>query len=375
MIAPRLFATCLVLWSAAMTALYAQRFQLHDPQLLAYFTAVNKAEESIVNDDFASACDHYGEAFRSTQPPFAADQFNALLCATHEMRYDLAEAHAHGLARLGCPLEVFANNPNLKGFMSSTHYASFLKGYDTDRRIHERNLDRVVREQVDSLFGIDQTMRLADPEYTFLRDSIYREDLRIMRVLLPRLIPDFPGEQQLGVHWGTQAPSLEAEPLVIILLHNYNSYDTTGSDMLNSLKTATEATDLSDVLMNAVERGRLHPEVFAYLHDRSGDFGRGVHFGQVFGIIVIEGRSYVGEPDEDPALDARRAALGLCTKKQMVAKAVYDLRSNRLGFMLNRGLSGNVSILNGLMFSSLPQETRDGLIDLGPYLPPEESDH
>src|SRR5688572_30636889 len=103
----RLFALYLGFCSAAMAATYAQPLELHDPQFLAYLTSVNKAEESIVDDDLAAASDHYVEAFRSTQPPFASDLFNALLCAAHEKRYDLAEAHAHGLARLGCPLEVF----------------------------------------------------------------------------------------------------------------------------------------------------------------------------------------------------------------------------------------------------------------------------
>lgn len=367
----RLFAVHLVSWSAAMAATHAQPFQLHDPQLLAYLTCVNKAEESIVNDDLAGASDHYVQAFRSKQPPFAVDLFNALLCAAHEQRYDLAEAHAHGLARLGCPIEVFANNPNLKGFLNSKHYEPFLNGYDADRRIHERNLDRAVRGKVDSLFTIDQTMRLADREYSFLRDSIYREDMRIMRALLPLLNNDYPSEQRLGVRWGTQAPHWGSEPLVIILLHNYNSYDTTGTDMPNGLKTASEATDATDQLMKAVEQGRLHPEVFAYLHDLSGDFRKGIDLGQELGIIVIQGRCYVGRSEVNTELNARRAALGLCTKEQQRAKAIYQMRSNSMGFVLSRGMSGNVTILEGM---EMTPEMREGLIDLGPYQPPGENE-
>jgi len=368
----RFFVSYLGLWSATMLPTCAQPFRIQDPQLLAYYTAVNKAEESIVNDDFVAASDHYIEAFHSKQPPFAVDLFNALLCAAHEQRYDLAEAHAHGLARLGCPLEVFTNNPNLKGFVNSTYYKPFLNGYDADRKINERNVDHAVRGKVDSLFTIDQTMRLSDPEYSFLRDSIYREDMRIMRALLPLLNNDYPSEQRLGVRWGPQAPSWETEPLVIILLHNYNSYDTTGTDMPNGLKTAAEATDLTVQLLKAVEQGRLHPEVFAYLHDRSGDFRKGIDFAQELGILVIEGRCYVGRPDVDAALNARRAALGLCTKEQQRAKAVYKMRSNAMGFVLSRGMSGNVSILEGM---EMTEDMREGLIDLGPYEPPEESEH
>ncbi|MBK9286385.1 MAG: hypothetical protein IPN38_01560 [Flavobacteriales bacterium] len=371
----RLFAVYLGFWSAAMAATHGQSLQLHDPQFRAYLTSVNQAEESIVNDDFAAASDHYIEAFHSKQQPFATDLFNALLCATHEQRYDVAEAHAHGLARLGCPLEVFANNPNLKGFVNSTYYKPFLNGYDADRMINERNVDHAVRGKVDSLFTIDQTMRLADPEYSFLRDSIYREDMRIMRALLPLLNTDYPSEQRLGVRWGPQAPSWETEPLVIILLHNYNSYDTTGTDNPNGLRTAAEATDVSDQLMKAVEQGSLHPEVFAYLHDRSGAFQKGINFQQEMGILVIEGRCYVGRANVNAALNARRAALGLCTREQLLAKAVYDMRSNAMGFVMSRGMSGNVSILEGLEWTTLPQETRDGLIDLGPYEPPSESEH
>lgn len=367
----RLFAAYLVFGSVAMAATYAQPFQLHDPQLLAYYAAVNKAEEGIVNDDFAAASDHYVEAFRNKQQPFAADLFNALLCAAQGERNELAEAHAHGLARLGCPLEVFASNPKLKGFVSSKHYKLFLNGYDADHEISASNVDPAMRRKVDSLYTIDQTMRLADREYSFLRDSIYREDKRIMRALLPMLDTDYPSEQRLGVRWGTQAPHWETEPLVIILLHSYNSYDTTGADMPNGLKTAAEATDVTDQLMKAVEQGCLHPEVFAYLHDRSGDFKKGIDFGQEMGIMVIEGRCYVGRPGGNEALNARRAALGLCTREQQVAKAVYKQRSNAMGFVLNRGMSGNLTILEGM---EMTEEMREGLIDLGPYEPPVESE-
>ena len=142
--------------------------------------------------------------------------------------------------------------------------------------------------------------------------------------------------------------------------------------MPNGLRTSAEATDVTEQLMQAVEQGRLHPEVFAYLHDRSGDFRKGVGFEQEFGIIVIQGRRYVGVPGDDTVLNARRAALGLCTKEHQIAKAVYNVRSNSMGFILSRGMSGNVSILDGM---EMTPEMSEGLIDLGPYEPPVEREH
>ena len=107
----------------------------------------------------------------------------------------------------------------------------------------------------------------------------------------------------------------------------------------------------------------------------AGDAGwafRGLNlFVTLMGILVIEGRCYVGRSEVNTELNARRAALGLCTKEQQRAKAIYQMRSNSMGFVLSRGMSGNVTILEGM---EMTPEMREGLIDLGPYHPPGENE-
>lgn len=171
--------------------------------------------------------------------------------------------------------------------------------------------------------GRDQFWRAQDPHYTSLRDSTFAEDARITAEVLEVFRESYPTAYEIGVFIEEDTLLSLPDPLHLILLHNYTKND--------NYKTGP---DLTEALLAFAREGRLHPDAFAYLNARSGEYQMQPGFARDGVVWRAGGKLYFEKikPEQRDAIDQLRASVGLCSVEEMREKALFLLAGKAGGF-------------------------------------------
>lgn len=287
-----------------------------------YLSLVNKAEAMIVDDEYEKACLYYDSALKVWDKPFAIDLYNYLKCANFSKQYNRVKVAADMLVSLGCDMQFFLKPSCLAEFRTSVYWSEFYKGYPQRKLKFIEHNDWKTRLLIERIEAQDQFYRAQDPVYSFLKDSTYNNDDSI-RVLLSEMFKTkFPNEYDYGVFLENDTTLLAYEPLHLVLLHNYGKFDT--SELPNA---NVKTHDYTEFLLKSVKQGQMHPQEFAYLNERSGDFMKGKGYRQAGGFLVkIDGKMYFNNYAQEDEIDINRTQLGLISYDEEKKKAIYMIQ-------------------------------------------------
>jgi hypothetical protein len=200
-----------------------------------YQVLVDAAELAICDEDYRTALDNYGLAFRQIERPFGKDIYNAALAA-HAADYR-AERDEY--------LQQLINGSDDLGYIKATFLANFMSVQEWDilESKRERKYNADLRAEMNEIRDRDQLFR---PDYDNYDDTI--NTLRIInlnRILEITEAQRFPSQIEIGY-----SENLRTQPHHIVLHHTAQrrSYDKT-------------ITDLEPILRKAVKKGRLDPEL------------------------------------------------------------------------------------------------------------------
>ena len=78
----------------------------------------------------------------------------------------------------------------------------------------------------------DQFLRIQDPTYTFLKDSTFKEDDKIMKEIIPIIAKNgYPNEYKVGIFLWSDTLLKNNGSIDIIILHNYCKLDNYKTDL------------------------------------------------------------------------------------------------------------------------------------------------
>lgn len=118
----------------------------------SYYQNINKAELSIVNDNFHFATKYFLSAIQINDL-FTQDAQNALICSIEIDDYGAANVFSKSLLKKGVPYSYFYKNEFLSNYIGS-------KEWDMLKREGEHGqVNFLLREKIDSLLTLDQEFR------------------------------------------------------------------------------------------------------------------------------------------------------------------------------------------------------------------------
>lgn len=307
-----------------------------------YLNRISVAEMLITQNKFKEAIDAYDVAFANWKTPFALDYYNAMLCATYTNDYVHLKKMAEQLVLLGCNLDFFEKQNKLIPFRCRKEYLDFVKEYSDLRNRFEKKCNKKLRAKIEEMNARDQYWRVQDRNYKIMPEKTYHEDDLIMQGVLPMFRKNYPNEYEVGV-WVEQDTVLSnLDGLFIIILHNYQDL---GAERYLAKRLAF---DVTKKLRNLLSTGKIHPQMFAYLNDRSGKFKEGKGWYQESAIWEIEGRNYFENLSAiESEVNINRKQINLCTLEDDRAKAKFQFIDRPyLGFKFFKCIGGKTRLGN-----------------------------
>lgn len=300
----------------------------------AYLHFTNKAELYIVDGQFILAQKAFDTAFIYWQKPFAIDLSNYLRCANSNKDYKAVKATAAQLISLGCEMSFFSSPVYLTEFRKSALWVDLVNAYPDLRQKFISKNNWTLRSKIERLLALDQSLRQQDPNYTVLKDSIYKSDKLIEKEVVAILQQAFPNEYNCGIYFDNDTTIAPYGLLHIVILHNYIKIDEHVAGTIS--KTTYNFTKL---LSDAVAKGQMHPQEFIYLNDRSVDYKLGDGFGQDGLLINIDGKLYHDNytPVYQKKYDDARKKIGLNDIASERKKACFNANNSEYIFFRHMG--------------------------------------
>ncbi|MEJ8803565.1 hypothetical protein [Pontibacter sp. H249] len=212
-----------------------------------YHPLINKAELSIVEQDFAAALELYQQAFKAVPAPFARDYYNAAVCAMLLKDKKQSQAYLEKLAVKGVSINYLAKQPVFDSLKTTKHWRKFRRKYSKYRKQYSSQVNPDLRADLDELYARDQYFRQAEGGLRMYGDTLRKIETANTKLFLEWVEKHgYPGESLVGV-----ADTLEQLPRFSIIIQRQTK--------------ARNGHDFSKVLVDAVQQGRLSPQAAAYL--------------------------------------------------------------------------------------------------------------
>ncbi len=202
-----------------------------------------------------------------------------------------------------------------------------------------------LRSRIEKLFALDQCLRQQDPNYSYLKDSIYALDKLIESEVIGMLHHKYPNEYVCGIFLDNDTTISSYLPLHIVILHNYVCLSEKDAGNL-----AKCTFDFTTTLLNAVKKGQMHPQEYAYLNDRSGKFNIGEGYGQDGLLTNINGKIYYNNylTVFQNKIDSARKEIGLPDLASERKKGCFNVNNRYFVFFRYMGY---VHQITGMTFS------------------------
>ncbi len=182
--------------------------------LVRYYDLIDKAEQSLVNENYNSALNLYDKAFRIYKNSFAADLYNSALIASISGKYNKTYKYLAELSKLGLDPNSLKELKMLNGFWNS----SYGKKAEVLDSLTPKTYDVEYRNTILELEEKDQHFRRMKNSYKLYMDTINSIDKENVDVLLNLIkTKGFPSERLTGVSRnGIKLPAL------VIIIHQNN---------------------------------------------------------------------------------------------------------------------------------------------------------
>ncbi|MEI7596236.1 MAG: hypothetical protein WCK02_10850 [Bacteroidota bacterium] len=236
----------LLLLSMLSSALYSQNY-------LRYYKNTNKAEVKIVEAQYDSALFYYDKAFASVDIKYIKDLYNAAICASYTGKTSIGIQYITTILSKGISYKLIKNRA-FSPLKTDKSWSIMMKNRKMLVEKGRRNWNYKLKAELDSIYKLDQKFRKKAGSYKVYRDTINALDnvnMRIMNGIISEF--GYPDENIIGIK---RLIDMYMPDYYIIIRHYYQK----------------KGYDLSDVLLKEVEKGHLHPRVFAELEDKKNNW-------------------------------------------------------------------------------------------------------
>ncbi|MFD2512727.1 hypothetical protein ACFSRY_02505 [Pontibacter locisalis] len=287
-----------------------------------YHPIINEAEKNILQKDYQAALAAYQLAFSEVPSPFARDYYNAAVCALLTKDEKLTYEYLEKLVLKGVSLPYLEKQQAFEPLHKTRKWKKFKRKYPKYRKAYNELVNLDLRADLDELYARDAYFRQAKGGYGEYGDTLRKIEVANTKLFL-KWVEEFgyPGESLIGV-----ADTLEQLPRFYIVVQRQTK--------------ARKGHDFSKVLTEAVEQGKLGPQVAAYLLEQQAGDSRysskafvKVNCNKCKNGDSLEGLDRYFEiartEEELKAINKRRAKLGLDSLKDYKEKVLYSFEDTR----------------------------------------------
>lgn len=281
-----------------------------------YYEAINGAELSVVDQNFAQAYAIYSKAFDQFHKHHRTDLYNASLCAILSGNAHQAKLWMKELITLGFTLRSF--EASIFKRLPPSEWGEIKSAYDSLHNLYRTGLDMTYLTALDTLRSREQRLVLGS-------QSRYDSLLYVHAGVLHRLITERGIPK--GFEYGGQPLPMD------VLRHHFGLRNRLKYSKQNSIDTTIEpyrsmnlrAYDLETLLRKAIFRGELTPTFVAACIDHSeldGTMRLGVF--EVWADLNTKTITR-SEPEQKEleAIDLHRTSLGLESCRDAARKDIY----------------------------------------------------
>ncbi|TVR86768.1 MAG: hypothetical protein EA411_09630 [Saprospirales bacterium] len=314
-----------------------QKSQNYPEDVKLYHQLINKASSHIVCYEFQMAMQKYKEAFQYMREPFAIDIYNKMHVAIFIEDYDtMLECAKRLVSEKGMTLAPFEEATGYRDLrMQESYWEQFREWYPEGRESFLTTSNQEDIQFFRQMLEDDQKFRRHPERYTtFLKqnDSIDQVNAKLLRDYIQT--NGYPTENRIGVfetsfRAGGVGKRVFRDFLNVVFRHyfgNFRKFD----------------FDLSDILLEAVHHGHLHPELYKQYMMQIMQIkpenenlipGR-AHEASV--VHLINGKPYITTIDEEliGLSDSLRAELYLSDSRTLFSKAAFTALNQDLPFNL-----------------------------------------
>ena len=304
------FAFCMI-----STTLFGQK-NIH----IEYYRNIHRAELKIVDSLYGEALTIYERAFKGVAFPFANDYYNAAVCSILTKNFDRSFLYLDKLVAKGLTMSVF-DSAVFDPLKNQKKWRHFIKSYPSKRKKHLKSINRELRQEFELMKEQDQYFRKKEGTYEVYRDTISKIDSANAAKFL-KIVEKygFPDEQMIGID-----NIYSIMPYDIVLIHNAQN--------ASRYLQMTIRNQLSAILLQAVQEGKLSPENYASLEDYATE-------NQSYGsmaYIRVNGKLESTLRSDDFA-NNNRMKIGLGTRDELRRKVLFEERDKRFCFNNQAGI-------------------------------------
>lgn len=248
----------LLIFSVVYLNAFSQELAITNKKLLNYYDLINKAEIAIVDNKLTEAEKLYSDAFLLNDKLYAKDVYNEMVVLLKLGKYELAYRN---YSLLAC-LDYSFNSDFINKYFPSKYLKRKIKCQQT--------LDFNYKKDLDSLFSKDQYYRnISNGNYYNYKKQLTEAD-SITSATLVKLINKrgFPNEYTIGLG---SANKMFFQNFYFIIWHQL------ATNLYSSQKV-----NFSQILINALNEGKITPENAAFLLDLNN--GKSQFFSKHFAI-------------------------------------------------------------------------------------------
>jgi len=236
----------------------------------AYYTGINKAKKSIIENNLESGVNYYHETFENFEFVFARDCFNALEVSSNLKDFEMMDYFLKRCLIQGVEFDYLQRNTLLNEYKKTRFWEPILLIKDSLKSIYTKNVNWEIRTEINKMFTEDQRIRdLADKNRfnVFSIRKLNKEFKEIDHKLVLRLIEitkqyGFPGERLIGIDNSSMHPKVYTNRLtagmpIVIFIHHFSQPNPT----------------YNPLLIQEIQSGYLSNEHYAIISDFQHKFG------------------------------------------------------------------------------------------------------
>lgn len=221
-----------------------------------YQLKINNAEINLVRGNKSEALNIYHDILSTSKGNFCKDIYNAMLLSTELSSEDNFFLFLNMLKTKGL------DNKSINDLVEFNKFHSNQKWKIFEKENTNLNINKNLRNKIDSLHILDQLFRIKEGSYKIYGDTINKIDSINMNYIYSLIDANkFPGEDEIGVS------SITGKQGYDIVFHHYSQ--TTSLDK--------KMPKITPILVNLASQGKLLPNKCTYwLEMQNGEFRAGV---------------------------------------------------------------------------------------------------
>ena len=289
---------------------------------------INRAEISIINENYSEACYYYKKSFKINGGS-SNDNYNALLCALELKDVSFVDYNAKRLVEKGICTNFFDQFSDIK---NDKIYLNKIK----NMKESNQNINWNYRNELEKMLSDDQNVRPINKSNSAIAKIVDSVNFVKFKILVEKY--GYPSESMIGIKCSENLKGIAPQPQNILLRHFFQRH----------------YFELDTLLFKALKTLQITPEEYAtYTYFKNAPNTRC----DISPISKIDDKYYVYKTSDSLslALEKNRKSICLYSRKDHIEKMKFNQTKNSKEFRISPFTAIN-------SFSGFPSEIKDSLI-------------